>query len=661
MNTRVLLTNTTVVVLWLVLVWLSYLLFPDQPGARLILSRIVLLGVGTQLLVLASRQQHWVLNIVHRFFTAATHPINLAVFRIVFFWSLFNSVDTSQIVWFSQLPPELKFAPTGLGWLLNNLPINQTLAEVSSTSLRVFCLTAMIGFFSRTSATLTVILGFYALGIPQFFGKVNHYHHLIWFAAILAASRCGDMFSCDAVWAAWRRANRGAIAPPGPAQAYALPLRIIWLLIGVIYFFPGFWKVCLAGFDWALTDNFKFQLYQKWLELDGWFPGFRLDQYPSLYRSAALGAIVFELCFIFLIFFPRLRILAALGGITFHSMIQIFMRIDNFWTLQASYVAFFNWNAIFLRIGRWLYREEMYLIYDGNCQLCRRTIASLRVFDIFGRVTYVNALDQEALARYGLRWLDFIALLTDMHIVVKKRTWVGFSAYRVLAARIPIFWLVLPLMYIWPIPRIGRQIYCRVADSRACNITNAPLPKGDVKPLRIDQYGHRLRPRAIAIVGIFLLTVNSLCGIVGIYRAWPFALYPPFAILAKTQKESLEILPLSSTGEAIPFNKQALKQKFSSDRFEGLSTSILGTDKQILKQKFSSSWIKQLTSSILGSLESPAQQRTRLSALWQVTMQNDPHLQQATSIRFYKVRLWTIPERQKENPVHRELLFELKQ
>ncbi|MFE1744162.1 hypothetical protein [Coleofasciculus sp. H7-2] len=100
----------------------------------------------------------------------------------------------------------------------------------------------MIGLFSRTSALLTAFIGFYALGIPQFFGKVDRDHHLLWFSAILAASRCGDYFSGDAIFTAWKRADRGVVEPPSSSSIYALPLRFVWLLLGIIYFFLGFWK-----------------------------------------------------------------------------------------------------------------------------------------------------------------------------------------------------------------------------------------------------------------------------------------------------------------------------------------------------------------------------------------------------------------------------------
>lgn len=648
------LMNGAVALLWLLLIGLSYHLFPDQPAVRLALSRFIFIGIVAQLLFLVSQQRQQLWRRVRIFFTAVSHPINLAVFRIVFFGCLFAAVNPAKIVWFSQLPPELQFAPTGLGWLLGSLPINQVWASISSHLLRLFALTGMLGFFSRTSAALTVLVGVYALGIPQVFGKVNHYHHLLWFAAILAASRCGDMFSVDAVWAAWKRADRGVVEPPAAAQVYALPLRFVWLLIGIIYFFPGFWKVWLSGFDWALSENFKLQLYTKWSELDGWLPLFRLDQYPFLYKPLALGAIIFELAFIFLIFWPRLRPFMAVGGITFHAMVGQFMQIHNFWTLQASYVAFFNWHRLFQRLGSWLYPQQLYLVYDGNCQLCRRAIACLRVFDLLGRITYVNALDHQALARQGLAWLDSAALMVDMHAVVQKQTWTGFAAYRVLATRMPVFWPILPLLYVWPIPQLGNQIYRRVADSRTCQVADHP----ELAP-RLGKINSPHRTLAVTAVGLFLLGTNSICGLVGIYRAWPFALYPPFAILAQETRETLEIVPLSSTGDPLPFDKQILKQKFAADRYEGLIYSILGTGRPDLGQ-YSSPWIQRLVASIVGQREDLAQQQVRLKALWQVAVQNDPRLAPAASVRFYKVRRWTSSQGQASNSIQRGLIFELK-
>ena len=42
------------------------------------------------------------------------------------------------------------------------------------------------------------MLGWYVLGLPQTFGKVDHDHHLLWCLFVLACSPCGDALAIDA-------------------------------------------------------------------------------------------------------------------------------------------------------------------------------------------------------------------------------------------------------------------------------------------------------------------------------------------------------------------------------------------------------------------------------------------------------------------------------
>lgn len=131
---------------------------------------------------------------------------------------------------------------------------------------------------------------------------------------------------------------------------------------------------------------------------------------------------------------------------------------------------------IFTDLGERLFPKEGYLLYDGTCGLCRRTIAAFKKIDILGRVVYVDLFDQEALRRFDLMWLSPAALMKDMHFVLKKNSWKGFYAYRRWLLRLPLMWPVVPFLFIWPIPQIGSKIYRRVADSRVCSIN--PATKG---------------------------------------------------------------------------------------------------------------------------------------------------------------------------------------
>lgn len=600
----------------------------DDVG-RLIVSRIIVILIGLELMMVAGVKYRALLRIVKEFFSAVTHPINLAVFRIVLFYYVYSLVDVSTIFAFSKIPAELRVAPFGMGWLLDFLPINPTWAQSSAELLVICSFTAMIGLFSRTSALVVAISGFYAWGIPQFYGKVNHYHHLLWFALILAASRCGDALSCDAIIASIERADKGMTDGSGPSQQYSLPLRFVMLLLGIMYFFPGFWKLWTSGVAWAWSDNLKFTMYAKWIELGDWTPFFRVDQYPLLYKLGATMAIIFETSFIFLVFSRGFRLLAPLGGLMFHTMTAVFMGIS-FNSLLICYVVFFDWHSISSWVGRQLFKDTMYVIFDGNCKLCRRTVAALRVFDILGRVNYLNALDTNAIKNHGLSWLDNTGLMTDMHAIVGTTRHVGYRAYRALAWRVPLLWPIAPLLYLWPLPRLGKWVYRHVADSRTCIIAELPLS------IRQEVQGQdELRSVVLKMIGMVLLVTTVIAGAFQIELGWPIACYPTFAWIAGPTIEFLKLDAVRANGEIIAFNEREPISGLSSERFMGLINQILHA-------------------------RSEADQRVRMRALWKLFLQNNPRLKQTNTVRFYQVTLLTAPESRHENPLARKLLLEWK-
>ena len=569
---------------------------------------------------------------IKQFFTAETDAINLAIFRVVFFWILASKVSVSYTVWFSAIPHDLQFPPMGLAWVLDHLPVNPVLAKVAAVSLLVCCVTAAAGLWARTSCVLCAVLALYVLGIPQFYGKINHYHHLVWFAAILAASPCADVLSVDAVVAAWRRADRGIVEPPAASVAYALPLRFIWLILGAIYFSAGVWKVWTGGYAWALSDNPKIMMYRKWLELGGWRPVFRIDEHPFYYHLGAVATIAFELSFIVIIFFPAIRLLAPIGGVLFHWTTSLFMRIW-FWELEFCYVAFVDFARIGRFVARWMYRNEMYVIYDGNCKMCRRTIASLRVFDVFAQIKYVNGLDREALGASGLGWLDPDAIMRDMHAVVGRRAWKGFAAYRALVWRMPLLWPVLPVLYVWPVPIIGRWLYRRVADTRMCTVGTG-LGDAPREPARSNGAMRKRQVWATVLVGAFFLDACILTG-VGKIQSWPFAGYPTFEDIDPPDMDVISIKVVDREGrtkDLTPILEQQLRG-MGPERALGMIFNILGT-------------------------QDPQVRERRLRTFWSLLLRETRGLDDVVAVQFYRDTLSSLPSRQNENPLKRELMYQ---
>jgi hypothetical protein len=266
--------------------------------------------------------------------------LNLAILRIVVPTIVLLSPELWQAPRWAALPTALRNAPEILAHLLPLLPKGPLEAQRAQWLLIVACLGCALGLCSRLSAALVTLAGLRVFGLAQLGGSVIHDMHLFWFSALLATSPCGDALSLDR-WIAARR-GRGTALPP-PSIAYGAPLQAVRALLGVIYFFPGFWKLYSSGAGWIFSDNLRNQLYLKWFQHD-FVPVLRVDRWPALLQAGALGVVVFELTFIALALTPRLRGLAACAGLVFHASAQLFMRIP-FVSLWACYCVLIDWHA----------------------------------------------------------------------------------------------------------------------------------------------------------------------------------------------------------------------------------------------------------------------------------------------------------------------------
>ena len=454
---------------------------------------------------------------VRSFFCSAAEPLNLAVFRLVLFAWLLRLIARTDYTRFVQMPAGLRVPPPGYESFFHWIPLQVSWVAAAQTLALISCAAAMVGVMTRASAAVACVCATYLLGLPEIFGKIDHLgHHLIWFSAILAAAPSGDALSIDALRAAWRRADRGDTAPPPPSVAYALPLRFVWLLIGVIYLFPGVWKLH-AGTDWFASDNIKYLMYQFWSE-KGFLPAFRIDRYPLLYRASGLGTIVFETSFVFCLFFPRLRLLALTGGVFFHWMTKIYLGIF-FHSLLLCYAAFVDWSWLCGYLGSVLYRQELVLRYDARDARSRRLVASLRVLDVFRRVDYVGSADAR---------LDLPGAAGNVSLAIGTRTLTGPRAALAVAAYVPLIVPVYPLLL-------------------ASSARRGRSPVGAAVPAAAQP-----RTAAIIIVGSLLLVANIYCGFTRT-TSWPFSVYPQFtSIIRSPVRTSLEAIVRGLHGEARP-------------------------------------------------------------------------------------------------------------
>jgi len=260
---------------------------------RLYFCHLLFLVFIFNLFVFVSTYFNQTTTVLKNFFSAKTHPINLSIFRIVVFGYLFLW-NLDFVSFFSELPRELMFPPKGLSWISLHIPLNNKITDTLIPIFKLFCFLSMIGLYTKSSSTIAILLGIYLLGIPQLFGKVNHYHHLIWFAILLSTSRCEDGFSVDQLIKKKKRCH----PPFRESIIYALPIRFSWVLMGYLYFSSGFWKWWLTGVDFSFSNNLINHIYIKWMDNPEWNPIFKIDRFPWLYQWGGFTVMIFELIFI---------------------------------------------------------------------------------------------------------------------------------------------------------------------------------------------------------------------------------------------------------------------------------------------------------------------------------------------------------------------------
>ena len=271
--------------------------------------------------------------------------LDLAALRITVALVLLSSGSIASAERWAALPEAARTAPYGVGWLVPYLVIDPSAVHGVRLVFQLACLCGAVGLFARSSFVIIALTASYLLLIPQLGGAVFHDHHLLWLAVVVAASPCGDALSLDAWFA--RRAHR---ALPTEGRAHGAAVRAAFLVIGLVFLFPGIHKLHESGLAWAFSDNLRNQMWWKWTQDPALEPTLRIDRYPVLCRSLAALTILFELTFLPLVFHPRTRALAVIGALLFHAGAEVFMGIQ-FSVLWACYPMFVPWHALLTRVG----------------------------------------------------------------------------------------------------------------------------------------------------------------------------------------------------------------------------------------------------------------------------------------------------------------------
>lgn len=252
----------------------------------------------------------------------------LAVFRIVVAALIVTLPAVHAAPAMAALPPNQ--VPFGVAWLVPFL--DPTAATVAWWGVVVGAVIGGVGLSSRVGFGLVTVAGLYLLAIPELRGGVQHYHHLLWFSALLAASPADDALS---VWR-WR-------PEPGRSLGWGLPVRVAWSIIASIFFFPGAHKLLVQGPAWA-GENLRWLLLWKWAQSWDFAPLFRLDRHPGLLTAGGLAVLAFEVLFPVAVLWSRPRAAFVAFALLFHAATSLLFNID-FRVLWLCYVVFLPFPA----------------------------------------------------------------------------------------------------------------------------------------------------------------------------------------------------------------------------------------------------------------------------------------------------------------------------
>lgn len=307
---------------------------------QLLISRGFLIHLLVQVLLNIFRYRTSVLSFFKDFFLTPQLPFNISIFRILFFTYLISIYFIQYRFMLPHVSLESMVALPFLGWLIHFIPINVEIYK-SFLFLGVFsCLFIIAGYKTRFFLILNAICILYVVSVPNFFGKVWHMHIIIWISCFFTFSRCYDVYSIDA------KINKTELIA---SSDYTFPIRFVWLQLGIIYFWSGFYKLWDAGFDWAFSSSMVNQIHLEWMQNYDKIPNIRIDSHPQLLSIGGLVLILFELSYIIFILKIKWHWISGLGGILMHLFIAYFMYINFFYLLVVFYLFYFNFNLLFKR------------------------------------------------------------------------------------------------------------------------------------------------------------------------------------------------------------------------------------------------------------------------------------------------------------------------
>ena len=257
-----------------------------------------------------------------------------------------------------------------------------------------------------------------------------------------------------------KRKNLDA-APPTFTSPWAFACtRLMQIQMAVTFFFSAAHK--LRGDDWWNGDA-----VWKVFTLDDYYSGFILDLLASQYwlvNIATYGTVLIELAFPFLIWQRISRPYMLSAAIFLHLQFGLLLNLYFFsFVMIMGHMSFLR-RSWLRELGAW-WKERigaMEMIYDGDCDFCKRSMAWFLAFDGLRQISIRDFRTHPHPVVTEAQLLDALYLVRS-----DGRTLPGFEAYRHVVLRVPGLWWQVPFFYMPLLSRLlGHPIYNWIAANR---------------------------------------------------------------------------------------------------------------------------------------------------------------------------------------------------
>lgn len=463
-------------------------------------------------------------SVFFRRFVGTATPGTLGAIRAWTCFILLVSTLWEDLSSIALLPPEIR-QPMGAMNVLYVLPVGYEHFLTSETGLwllqrttELLLFLGLVGWRTRIVIPLATLSSFVLNGILREYSGFWHQNLVpIYVLAVLSFTPCGDGWSLDRL----RKIARGRPVPDAerPAPVYGWARYACWVVIALPYLAAGLSKLRGGGLQWVSATNMRSLLYEQTLypRKGDWSLALQLAPLPDIvFVLLGIAAISGELVFVTVLFSRLARRIVPAVTMFMHVGIILLQNIV-FLDLVVMPLVFYDFSKIRDAIGRRLRAGgPLDVLYDGFCPVCRRTVRVLASVDIFRRLEFrdFRRLD---LAEYNASHAQRLTpgdLEQEMYVTWRGRAYGGFYAYRAMAAAIPLFWPLVPGLFLPGFSWLGVSVYRYVARRRfrllncdvECSKDAVVAADSDVAPAT-SAFRGALRPAlaisALAVVMLF--------------------------------------------------------------------------------------------------------------------------------------------------------------